>query len=244
MVRLLKKISRKVNGEFVQFNNLDAEIRIKPELDRKQLEFITSLKDYSGNDIVLIHHHHGYPGINEIRKEIQEAREAIAKKGGEMVVITIVREIIAYQTSRVNYSIKKGRNLSFEKVINNQDNHNWMTKYLMRNIIGRWTTEDIQISLPLLEENIQFFDRIFFTKNMPAVVHFINDFVGTKGVTIDKIINKGNLIYQPTEEQKKQIIDLNPLDRHLYETAKRMEAESKSPLVGITKFFKRITSRR
>jgi hypothetical protein len=242
MLKLLKKFKRQGKGELVQFNNLDAENRIIPDLDRKQLEFITSLKDYKENDVVLIHHHHGYPGINEIRKELHEARKAIAKQGGEMVVITIVREIIAYQTSRVNFSRKKGRDLSFEEVINDQDNHNWMTKYLMRNILGRWTTENIQVSLPLLKKNIQFFDRIFLTKNMPEVVQFINDFVGTEGITIKEIVNKGDLIYQPTEEQKKQIFDLNPLDRYLYETAKRRKNGAKSTLEKIAGYFKGLFS--
>ena len=89
--QLLKKLTEAANGEFVPFNNL-GKIKKIESLDENLITFIDHIKDYSKKKVLLIHHHHGYPGIHELYHHIKNAKEAVEKKGGKMVLISTVRE--------------------------------------------------------------------------------------------------------------------------------------------------------
>ena len=171
----------------------------------------------------MIHHHHGYPGIHELYHHIKNAKEAVEKKGGKMVLISTVREPVSFHISRNNYLIKRGSSINFERSIRFPKNHNIMSKYLLYNHLSRGYNELVQADIPLLEKNLQLFDHIYPLEKMEELATFLNDFLGTKDITIEEKINKGNLKQLPTEEQRAMLLEINHLDQHLYDLVRNRE---------------------
>ncbi len=216
---LLKKFCKKLDGEFVPFINLDLNKKNKI-LDEEFKEFIGSIKDYSKKEVLFIHHHHGYPGIQEMHDEILEAKKAISDKGGEMLIISTVRDPISYSISKVNYLQNKGNDITYEDIITIPTNHNMLSKYLNYNHVDRWLNNPVEVNIPQLEKTISLFDRIFLTEDMDGFNKFLNDFLGTRNITIKKKINKGKLTCLPTEEERNSILELNHIDQHFYDLIK------------------------
>ena len=98
-----------------------------------------------------------------------------------------------------------------------------MTKYLFYNHIGRLPKDLTKIDKPSLEKIIQLYDRIFPIEKMESLIIFLNDFLGTKDITIEEKINKGNLKQLPTEEQRAMLLEINHLDQHLYDLVRNRE---------------------
>jgi len=234
---LLKKFSNKVEGEFVPFINLDQNKK-NSELDDELKEFIGSIKDYSKNEVLIIHHHHGYPGIHELHNEILMAKAAIRKKGGEMIVISTVRDPLSYSISKVNYLQKKGSNNKYKDLINQPTLHNMLSKYLNYNHVGRWRNNPIEVDIPLLEKSISLFDRIFLMEEMEKLTQFLNNFLGTKNINIEKKINEGNLTSLPSEEERNRILEFNQIDQHFYDLIKSRESKKGLSIQNIKLYLK------
>ena len=238
---LLKKLSKAVDGEFVSFINLENEKK-NVILDDDLKTFIISLTDYSKKEVLFIHHHHGYPGIHELHDQILETRDAIREGGDEMIVISSVRDLLSFSISRVNYMQEKGYDITFQDLIDQPSNHNMISKYLNYNHFDRWSEDVIQIDVPSLEKSISLFDRIFLMEEMKKLTKYLNDFLGTKNITIAKRINEGKLKYLPTEEEKRRILELSQLDQHFYKMIKSRESKKpnliKSILLDLKKMLK------
>jgi len=108
-----------MEGDFISFNILRHEYKAA-DAEEKQIQFIDSLKNYSANKILLIHHHHGYPGIEDLHDHLLDAKKAVEARGGRMVLVTMLREPLSHLKSMVNYRNQK-RDTDFETLINNPD---------------------------------------------------------------------------------------------------------------------------
>ena len=66
------------------------------DAEEKQIKYIQSIKDYSKGDVLLLHHHHRYPGIEDLHDYLLQAKQDVAKRGGEMFIFTIIRDQVAH----------------------------------------------------------------------------------------------------------------------------------------------------
>lgn len=219
MLSLLKQFQEATGGDFQSFNNLTQDKTI-PKLDENIKQFIESLKDLPAEKVMLIHHHHGYPGMMELHDLLENAREAVHKRGGQMIIFAIVRKPLPFSISLLNYTNRTTEeNLTFQDVINKKEEHNHLSKYVLYNHPDRWDHSKMQISEAEIDKHIQLFDYFFPLEKMQDLTALLNGFLGTKRVTIQKKINETEWKLLPTKEEEGKIIAVNKLDQYLYDQA-------------------------
>ena len=87
---------------------------------------------------MFIWHHHGYSGLMESKDKILSEKKRLKSLGHTLKIITTVREILPFCTSRINYLKNECgfRDLTKETYLTNNMHFNIQTKYFMYNIFG------------------------------------------------------------------------------------------------------------
>ena len=221
VMRLLRVFQKALHADFVSFNNWGQHPK-EPDADQKQAHFFRSLKDYDANKVVLIHHHHGYPGVHDLYEHLLAAKQGVLKQGGQIAFITMVREPISRLTSMVNFRKKMGNaDANFEEMISNPNFWDRMTKYFLFNQKKRGIGGEVQINELLLKKNIQLFDKIFTLDQIDLLINFLNDFLGTTDISLDKKVNTSEWKIIPTEAQKEEYLANIFWDSYFYDLVKQ-----------------------
>lgn len=211
---LMQKISKAKGLEFYSFNNLSESKRIR-SLDQKLFHFLDEVKNLPSNKIIFVHHHHGYPGIQELKEKMIAVKEIMRSNGNEFKIFTTIREPIAFVTSKVNFRKEVNEN-SFKSELENSHEQNYMCKYLLHNHIHRWPNENPELNESSIDQALSLIDYTFTTKSMQRLVEFLNYEVDSDDITIHKKRNVGSIKFQLTESEKIKFKELNQWDFYLY----------------------------
>jgi len=220
---LLKRLTKVSKGKFVSFNNLTEDKKM-PQLDENIKSFIGKIKDYPKNTKLLIHHHHGYPGMVELYDQLIKLRLDLERQGDELIMFTTTRNPLSYLISKLNFNNQRGFSLTYKKYLEEDVYYNQMSKYLLYNHMDRWDKKNDEVSIDLVKKHLQLFDYVFPIKGISHIEDILNTFLGKKGVRPPKKVNVGNKDSFPTEEQKQKLTALNQIDAFLYSFAQEQLA--------------------
>lgn len=216
----LREMAEASGGELYDYNfpmnkfwmksKLKANIRLK--LDLRTLNSET-------NELKFVHHHHGYYGISEIAKQINDIKQDALSKGHEFYIFTCVREPISFQISRVNYARNKGHkpNLDFDDVCNNSLQQNIMSRYLLYNHSKRWRNRALDMNL--FHNSFNLFDKVFLVQNMAHLEQWLENISGLTLNDKGTRKNAGIPKITPSDEQIIKMRSVDNLDNYFYELA-------------------------
>ena len=214
----LWNLSKALRAEYCEFNYPMQKFNWKKKLEHDaSFRLFLSRINEGTNDFKIIHHHHGFYGISEIRNIIsQEKRKAISK-GNQFKLFTCIRSPLSFQISRTNYLRSMGYvpGLTFKDVCENSMHQNVMTKYLSQNHPLRW--KDLDLTKQHLMENIKIMDNVFLLEKIDRLYSWLEQELGIPIQSRNLKKNSGNLSISPTESEIDLLKKVNALDQCFYD---------------------------
>ena len=102
VTKLFRRCAKETGGKYINFYNPSTVI--DPEEKKQYFKFLKELPNQPSDSHYFIHHHHGYPGLNEVYKALKRAKTKVQEDSlNKFYLFTSVREVLSFITSRVNY---------------------------------------------------------------------------------------------------------------------------------------------
>ena len=231
--RNLRKISNQLNCKYFNFykkpiknctdcNILHCNCNIFTNKERNN-NLVNTLRYINTNinkKYIIIHHHHGYCGLKDIKQEILDLRNRLEKNGDTFYMFACIRENISFNISRVNYisnDIKHKRYISFTDFIKDKMQHNYQTKYILYN---RNTDKNLSSNKEDLIDILELFDKIYLTKNIKDIYEDLKCVLQTNIKWDSSIRNISTKTKFPSKLEIDNLNKLNSLDIWFYELIK------------------------
>lgn len=208
---VLKRTASRCGGQYVPFVNLSDDKKQK-QLDQQMLDYLEQLSHNLDDHPILIHHHHGYPGLGEISGVLKQTKQQILDQGGQMQITTVVREPMSHITSRINYVDY----LTVHDVITNPVYQNYQSRYLLYNHWKRWHGKVPDVSWASIEEVLSIIDHTYVLDDLHNLARFISQYLGSNKVVSSVKRNQGKIKVRPTDKELADLKECNQFDEMLY----------------------------
>ena len=178
-------ICRKYKSKFYNFN-------YPPNTLPKNVKFIDYNKVFSNYNkknynIVYIHHHLGYQGLLQSKEELNIHKEKLKSEGHSIMIITIIRETISYNTSFINLLHKWKFNVTKTEYLNNSVFNNIQTNFLFYNLPTHYGNSKKEINK---QDLYSISDVVDYIINLDNLDGFISGLYNKFKLIQDKQFNK------------------------------------------------------
>ena len=206
-------ICNKYKSKIINFNFRPTELPKNPLYIRYDEVFNTFNKN--NYDIIYIHHHLGFQGLFESKNELINHKKKLELEGHSLIFITVIREVISFNTSFINFLNLWNFKVSKSYYLNNDIFNDIQTKFLFYNLSTHYkpkkeiTEEDLDTLSELLD----------FIINLDDLDRFITLLYKKFNINQEKQLknkkfNIGNKLIT-FADNKKEILDKNVLDNIL-----------------------------
>ena len=147
---ILKIIPRSVLYDFNDWNNL------RPTQKDIDFDKILARDNLAKYDHIFIHHHHGYRGLMHYKDYLCAKKKELARDGHTMKIFTTIRDVVSFNSSRLNYLINTGRWTGpVSDFLTDEIHFNIQTKYLLFCWHGEWPIGEGPITIDVVNKKVQ-----------------------------------------------------------------------------------------
>ena len=231
----LINLSKHLNGEYIHMykkpikvcticSKLHCKMSIYTNKERNDnlINILKNINKDINKKYIIIHHHHGYCGLKDIKQDILDLRNRIEENGGTFYMFACIRDNISYNISRVNYisnNITNKKNVNFCDFIEDKMQHNFQSKYLLYN---RTIDENLSSNKKDIIDILELFDMIYLTKNIKDIYSDLKNVLQTDIKWDFSIRNISKKTKFPSKLEIDNLNDINSLDIWFYELVKKI----------------------
>jgi hypothetical protein len=169
-------------------------------------------------ELAFIHHHHGYTGLVESAALLRRSKEELLARGHDMRIFTTIRDVVDFNTSRLNYlRQRQGLALTQKDFLENEVHFNVQTKYVLKNWFGEWSPLQVlrNVARANLDEVAEIVDLFVDVSKLTEFLRTFAAFLQVDDYKCDVKKNKSdhNLTFTPLEQER--LRENNDLDMYL-----------------------------
>jgi hypothetical protein len=225
----LKDLSKTLGGEYHDFEfPMQKFSLLRKYINNYRLRRFLSKINKKTNDLIFIHHHHGFYGIGEIFNELLRQKRKARLVGNDFYLFTCLREPFSFQLSRINYlrNSCNASDLTFDDVCSNAKHQNVMFKYFLCNHPSRW--KNLNLDKQNFTKTLGIMDKVFVLDELNDLYDWLGQIVESSIQSPTKKKNVGIHSITPTEEQIRILKQVNELDQFFYDYATKGRGKSLS----------------
>lgn len=165
-----------------------------------------------------IHHHHGYEGLVESAALLRRSKEELLARGHDMRIFTTIRDVVDFNTSRLNYlRQRQGLALTQKDFLENEVHFNVQTKYFLKNWFGEWSHLQIprNVARAKLDELAEIVDLFVDVSKLTEFLRTFSAFLDVHDYKCHVKKNKSERILTFTPLDQERLREKNDLDMYL-----------------------------